>query len=117
MQETIGSVGYHVDVPRAGLSFRGAVDSNWNVKESYQGLVQLRIIDSKGGKIVTIYSFISTHFTQIFLPFVKIIVLYLSKFLLLIRIYIYFKNSLIICYKLLIQRSLYLRGTQLALLV
>jgi len=32
MQETIGSVGYHVDVPRAGLSFRGAVDSNWNVK-------------------------------------------------------------------------------------
>jgi len=32
MQETVGSVGYQVDLPRAGLVFRGALDSNWNVK-------------------------------------------------------------------------------------
>jgi len=32
MQETVGTVGYQVDLARAGLLFRGAVDSNWNVK-------------------------------------------------------------------------------------
>eukprot|EP00088_Acartia_fossae_P032822 TRINITY_DN3356_c1_g1_i1.p1 TRINITY_DN3356_c1_g1~~TRINITY_DN3356_c1_g1_i1.p1 ORF type:complete len:324 (-),score=68.21 TRINITY_DN3356_c1_g1_i1:700-1671(-) len=32
MQETVGSVGYQVDLRRANLMFRGAVDSNWNVK-------------------------------------------------------------------------------------
>jgi mitochondrial import receptor subunit TOM40 len=32
MQETVGTVGYQVDVPRAGMGFRGSVDSNWNVK-------------------------------------------------------------------------------------
>jgi len=32
MQETVGTVGYQVDIPRAGLVFRGAVDSNWTVR-------------------------------------------------------------------------------------
>jgi len=32
MQETVGTLGYQVDIPRVGLTFRGAVDSNWTVK-------------------------------------------------------------------------------------
>ncbi|XP_023338480.1 mitochondrial import receptor subunit TOM40 homolog 1-like [Eurytemora carolleeae] len=32
MAETVGSLAYQVEIPRAGLVFRGALDSNWNVK-------------------------------------------------------------------------------------
>jgi len=32
MQETVGTVAYQVDIPRAGLLFRGSVDSTWTVK-------------------------------------------------------------------------------------
>jgi len=32
MQETLGSLGYQVEIPRAGLVFRGAIDSSWTVK-------------------------------------------------------------------------------------
>jgi len=32
MQESKATVGYQLDLPRAGLSFRGAVDSDWTVK-------------------------------------------------------------------------------------
>lgn len=32
MQEVVATVGYQVDMPRAGFMFRGAVDSNWTVR-------------------------------------------------------------------------------------
>merc|ERR1719369_1277952 len=32
MQESVATVGYQLELPRAGLSFRGCVDSNWAVK-------------------------------------------------------------------------------------
>jgi len=32
MQEVVATVGYQVDLPRAGFMFRGAVDSNWTVR-------------------------------------------------------------------------------------
>ena len=32
MQEVVATVGYQVDLPRAGFVFRGAVDSNWTVR-------------------------------------------------------------------------------------
>ena len=32
MQESVATVGYQVDLPRAGVTFRGALDSNWTVK-------------------------------------------------------------------------------------
>lgn len=32
MQEVVATLGYQVDLPRAGFMFRGAVDSNWTVR-------------------------------------------------------------------------------------
>jgi len=32
MGQSVGTVGYKVDIPRAGLSFKGAVNSDWEVK-------------------------------------------------------------------------------------
>lgn len=32
MQETVGTVAYQVDIPRAGLLFRGSLDSTWTVR-------------------------------------------------------------------------------------
>jgi len=36
MQETVGSLGYQVEIPRAGFLFRGAVDSTWAVKATLE---------------------------------------------------------------------------------
>ncbi|XP_054262199.1 mitochondrial import receptor subunit TOM40 homolog 1 [Macrosteles quadrilineatus] len=31
MQESVGTIGYYADLPKADLQFRGSVDTNWNV--------------------------------------------------------------------------------------
>uniref|UniRef100_A0A1B6M124 Uncharacterized protein n=1 Tax=Graphocephala atropunctata TaxID=36148 RepID=A0A1B6M124_9HEMI len=31
MQESVGTIGYYVDLPKADLQFRGSVDTNWNI--------------------------------------------------------------------------------------
>lgn len=40
MQETVGTLGYQVEIPRAGLSFRGAIDSTWTVK----GVIEKKLL-------------------------------------------------------------------------
>jgi len=31
MQESVGTIGYYADLPKADLQFRGSVDTNWNI--------------------------------------------------------------------------------------
>lgn len=31
MQDSVATIGYQIDLPKADLMFRGMVDSNWNV--------------------------------------------------------------------------------------